>query len=541
MLVDTFTVLNPDNYYVLAANINNYPVDSIGYSILHSKITPKDADLYVNPQGGDNSNSGLTSEEPLKSIAFAYSSIMVDSLEKNTIHLADGIYSDSSNTEKFPLNIRPYINVVGQSIAGTILDGQYKSRVIKGNNEVSNYSFSKMTMRRGGKVDTLDHPPIAGFGVLYAQNDHVTFDSIHFIGGHCYSSDGALSVQASSDVMISNCVFTGTIGGSAFSTGVDIGDTITVKNCIFADNLPDYNNQDNWQGGGMWLAGGRSMAIVQNCLFTGNDQTTIAATASGYHPDFTPVIVNCTFTGNTHLEDMASLSGSGSGLELINCIVYDEGSVPAALYSWESLDTVVLHISHSLFEGGPDAVYLYPGDPVKLIYDESNIDTDPLFYGGFEFPYNLSENSPCIDAGTLELPSFVHLPATDLAGNPRVYGSSIDMGAYEWNPTVGINEFRLVTPEKEKLLKVAPNPFATSTKVMVKTTVSGKVKLEVYNNSGQRVRVLMDGTYLPGTSIVNWEGEDEYNRPLPSGIYHLVLVVDGKEKEEIGVIKQGND
>lgn len=536
MFLDTCTVQQPDSYFISSTDQNGYQIDDITLNIQHHVLTPKDADLYVNPLTGDNSNSGLSPDEPLKSIAFAYSSIKVDSLEKNTIHLADGIYSDSANTEKFPLNIRPYINIVGQSVAGTILDGEYKSRIFKGNNEVSNYSFRKMTMFRGGKVDSVGVFSLAGFGVLYAQNDHVIIDSIHFVDAHCYPIDGALNIQASSDVMVSNCVFSGTIGGYAFFTGLDIGDTLTVSNCIFVDNLPDYN-QEYELGGGIWLAGGGSMAIVQNCLFTGNDQTAILASVGGYHPDFKPVIVNCTFTGNTHLEDLASLALSGAGSELINCIMYDEGTVSVAMNSWESLDTIVLNINHSLIEGGPDAVVLYPGELLKLIYDESNIDSDPMFYGGFEFPYNLSENSPCIDAGILVLPSFVQLPETDLAGNPRVYGSSIDMGAYEWNPTVGVNKFRPQTPDKEKLLSVAPNPFSFSTQILIKTTLHRKLKLEVYNNYGQRMKVLMDGIYLPGTSIVNWDGLDEYNQPIPPGVYHLVLVVDGKEVEEMQVIK----
>jgi hypothetical protein len=60
-------------------------------------------------------------------------------------------------------------------------------------------------------------------------------------------------------------------------------------------------------------------------------------------------------------------------------------------------------------------------------------DTDPLWLGaGYEYPYALSADSPCINMGTLELPYGVELPAYDLAGNPRVMGSAIDIGAYEF-------------------------------------------------------------------------------------------------------------
>ncbi|MDR4989393.1 MAG: choice-of-anchor Q domain-containing protein [Bacteroidales bacterium] len=59
------------------------------------------------------------------------------------------------------------------------------------------------------------------------------------------------------------------------------------------------------------------------------------------------------------------------------------------------------------------------------------IETDPLFAGEGEHPYRLSGSSPAINAGDPNLdPNMV--PATDLAGNPRIIGSIIDIGAYEF-------------------------------------------------------------------------------------------------------------
>ena len=104
-------------------------------------------------------------------------------------------------------------------------------------------------------------------------------------------------------------------------------------------------------------------------------------------------------------------------------------------------------------------------DNVFVDYDEaSNIDTDPLFYGGPDFPYNLSDNSPCIDAGTMDLPQFIldNMPDVDLAGNPRIVNNIIDMGCYEWNPTVGTEEIAIVKKPEPKL-KVYPNPFVSPT------------------------------------------------------------------------------
>ncbi|MBN1339441.1 MAG: PKD domain-containing protein [Bacteroidales bacterium] len=66
-----------------------------------------------------------------------------------------------------------------------------------------------------------------------------------------------------------------------------------------------------------------------------------------------------------------------------------------------------------------------------------NIYDNPQFLGTGDFPYSLSLNSPCIDAGNPATPPS-NLPETDLAGNPRFTDGDgngsvvIDMGAYEF-------------------------------------------------------------------------------------------------------------
>ena len=48
--------------------------------------------------------------------------------------------------------------------------------------------------------------------------------------------------------------------------------------------------------------------------------------------------------------------------------------------------------------------------------------------------YELAENSPCINAGSLL--SWMTSESTDLAGNPRLSGI-VDMGAYEFKMPLG--------------------------------------------------------------------------------------------------------
>jgi hypothetical protein len=57
-----------------------------------------------------------------------------------------------------------------------------------------------------------------------------------------------------------------------------------------------------------------------------------------------------------------------------------------------------------------------------------NLDEDPLFVDAEGGDLRLLAGSPAIDAGN---ESVSGLPATDILGNPRIIGETIDMGAYE--------------------------------------------------------------------------------------------------------------
>ncbi len=55
---------------------------------------------------------------------------------------------------------------------------------------------------------------------------------------------------------------------------------------------------------------------------------------------------------------------------------------------------------------------------------------DPLFVAPGLGDYRLLPGSPAIDAGdNSAVPEDITI---DLAGNPRIYGSIVDLGAYEW-------------------------------------------------------------------------------------------------------------
>ncbi len=68
-------------------------------------------------------------------------------------------------------------------------------------------------------------------------------------------------------------------------------------------------------------------------------------------------------------------------------------------------------------------------------------------------------------------------------------------------------------------LKNYPNPFNPETMIAFELETDAKLKLAVYNVKGQRVRSLIDDNLPKGKHNLVWNGRDDRNRNVASGIY----------------------
>ena len=82
-------------------------------------------------------------------------------------------------------------------------------------------------------------------------------------------------------------------------------------------------------------------------------------------------------------------------------------------------------------------------------------------------------------------------------------------------------------PAQPVLLPNHPNPFNPSTRIRFVMPHEARVRLEIYDLAGQRVRRLLDRTMEAGRYEVAWDGRDGSGFNAASGVYHAVLRDDG--------------
>jgi len=86
-------------------------------------------------------------------------------------------------------------------------------------------------------------------------------------------------------------------------------------------------------------------------------------------------------------------------------------------------------------------------------------------------------------------------------------------------------------PQNEPSLKIFPNPFNPQTNISCNITEEGIYNLEIYNLKGQLVKTLFHGFLEKGEQSFIWNGFDNDNKTLSSGIY--LTKIDNHEFHKI--------
>ena len=75
-----------------------------------------------------------------------------------------------------------------------------------------------------------------------------------------------------------------------------------------------------------------------------------------------------------------------------------------------------------------------------------------------------------------------------------------------------------------------PNPFNAETSIAVGLPQAGKVDLVLFDLLGRPVRHLALGAYPAGNHVFHWDGRDDDQRPVASGVYLVRLTLEGTRR-----------
>ena len=357
LVVDTFTVLNPTDFYA-------HPVENFTFDILNGKVQQVDSDLYVSPDGS-NSNNGLSFDEPLKTIHYAYSIIEVNNSNYHSIYLAPGTYSQSNNGEHFPVNCINYVSLMGSGENVTILDANFEKGVL-----------------------------------LFVQANEVTVKGISVTNG--FSNNGGIACgMYSSPNLINMKIFNNTAEGDEG----DGGGFICVNNCnpvlknveitentasdkgggIYCgwnSNLTLINvtisNNSAVEGGGIYIENSSSMIIVNSILWN-DSPNEIHGSANAFYSD---IQGGWTGEGNINIDPFFVDPDNGDFHLQDNSTCIDAGT---AYFEWQG--DIIVDLSPDEYIGiAPDMGAYEFG--MQGIIDDTQIPVNKIVIQNYPNPFN---------------------------------------------------------------------------------------------------------------------------------------------------------
>jgi hypothetical protein len=178
------------------------------------------------------------------------------------------------------------------------------------------------------------------------------------------------------------------------------------------------------------------------------------------------------------------------------------------MYSFTSLTySSSITISYSNIENGESGIVIDEDDTVYWL--EGNLEQDPEFQNSGNNPYDLSQNSPCIDTGIADTTG-LFLPNWDLLHNQRIWDGDgngtqiIDMGCYEYGAPLASGFIAgTVTNQEDEALEnaeIAAGNYTTTT-----------------DENGEYQMEMIIGNYTVSCYLVGYEIPEEIEVTVNSG------------------------
>ncbi|MDO5310178.1 MAG: right-handed parallel beta-helix repeat-containing protein, partial [Planctomycetia bacterium] len=348
---------------------------------------------------------------------------------------------------------------------GITIDGDRKSRVLNISGAETQVQLLGLTIANG---DTTEETNKNGAGVLltdasltivdsvftgnyggsnggsiYANNATLTVDNSLFDNNYALTSSAGINTYRATAV-VTNTTFTN--NSSRYGCGMYVyGGNVTIDGCLFdgnetseltksmggaglyatanannptvvrVSNSTFQNNKSIVQGGALYVLNAQVDIELTNCVIVDNSASTLGGAI--YNWRSTLNLVNCTVANNSSLSGAGILNKAGV-INAYNSIIANNGSSDLADDSDDT--TAESFNSYNTLSSFANWTNTDADDYVAYAYDS----TLPLFAEG---GYQLADDSQAADKGD----NAYVVATTDIAGNARIQGEYVDLGAYE--------------------------------------------------------------------------------------------------------------
>ena len=359
---------------------------------------------------------------------------------------------------------------------------------------------------------------------------------------HVISNFGNFGVDLTSRTVLDGFVITG--GGGAQGGGIfNVGSNPTITNCSLVGNAGNQgggmyisgcsptlttvmfeNNVSTGEGGGLFNTS--SNPILTNCRFQNNQSANYGGAI--YNVDSRPSLTNCSLEANTAVLGGAIAVLGNSQATLTNCSLQSNtATVTGGVFFIDNSDLLLTNCS---FQRNVSSVG--SGNVLVAQNGGRRVLTNCVVYGNgvgtaFEAPveasYCLFENTvtnyagsnnrttsvspfvssasvvlnscaPAINAGNNDAYAAANGPGVDLAGNPRIVGDVIDMGAVEFQDTPNTQTAFIQLPAS------ATGCVGSSLSIPFSVSGTGPFSVQLYRQ-GVAVGPAQSSTVLSFTSL----------------------------------------
>ncbi len=281
--------------------------------------------------------------------------------------------------------------------------------------------------------------------------------------------------------------------------------------------------------------------ISKNCFFVEDD--TLKVFISQRDIDDSPISMFDVYSSSNNNEMQYNILTSNTSdmlltdVKLYNGIIYlmffDSFSSESAIYQHDVTGNTLTE--HTQFTSGFESVnmdFLFD-DQVAIAVPEIGNNNRIVFYSeAFPNSHFFDWDPSFIDDNSTNPVSEIYF---DTFGNDNIFACILTDEGNGWGKIwVGNGSYSItgtdeeVIPSNDFNISNYPNPFNPETNISYSIPEDANVEISIYNIKGQKVKTLLNEQVLKGNHNVIWNGVDDNNRSVGSGVYFYKLKADNK-------------